>query len=103
MKVLVINPGSTSTKIAVYEDRTALFSENIIHPGDELAACGPELTDQLPLRERVVREALAKHGIAPVTINSTPQRRAFRSTSPDFLPSRQFLYKNAENTAPFRA
>ncbi len=74
MKVLVINPGSTSTKIAVYEDRTALFSENIIHPGDELAACGPELTDQLPLRERVVREALAKHGIAPERLSGVVGR-----------------------------
>ena len=29
MKILVINPGSTSTKIAVYEDGTPLFISNI--------------------------------------------------------------------------
>lgn len=29
MKILVINPGSTSTKIAVYENETPLFISNI--------------------------------------------------------------------------
>ena len=31
MKILVINPGSTSTKIAVYENETPLFISNIKH------------------------------------------------------------------------
>ena len=31
MKILVINPGSTSTKIAVYENDTPLFVSNIKH------------------------------------------------------------------------
>ena len=29
MKILVINPGGTSTKIAVFEDEEELFKENI--------------------------------------------------------------------------
>ena len=32
-KILVINPGSTSTKIGVYEDETLLFEETLRHSG----------------------------------------------------------------------
>lgn len=38
MKILVINPGSTSTKIAVYENETPLFISNIKHSVEELSA-----------------------------------------------------------------
>ena len=36
-KILTINPGSTSTKIAVYKGEEKLFSENVSHAADELA------------------------------------------------------------------
>ena len=36
MKILVINPGSTSTKIAVYEDEKPLLVQTIRHPMEEL-------------------------------------------------------------------
>ncbi|MDR2125362.1 MAG: butyrate kinase [Prevotellaceae bacterium] len=39
-KILVINPGSTSTKIAVFEDETVVFSENIKHSAEELSRFG---------------------------------------------------------------
>ena len=45
MKILAINPGSTSTKIAVYEDETPLLVRNIRHTVEELAVF-PEVTDQ---------------------------------------------------------
>ena len=44
MKILVINPGSTSTKIAVYENETPLFVSNIKHSVEELSAF-PEVID----------------------------------------------------------
>ena len=31
MKILVINPGSTSTKIAVFQDKTTIFENKIDH------------------------------------------------------------------------
>ena len=43
MKILAINPGSTSTKIAVYEDETPLLVRNIRHTVEELAVF-PEVT-----------------------------------------------------------
>ncbi len=36
MKILAINPGSTSTKIALFENESELFTKNITHNVDEL-------------------------------------------------------------------
>ena len=38
MLILVINPGSTSTKIAVYEDEKQILKKNISHSIEELSA-----------------------------------------------------------------
>ena len=34
IKSLIINPGSTSTKIGVFEDETLLFEESLRHSDD---------------------------------------------------------------------
>ena len=48
MKILVINPGSTSTKIAVYENETPLFISNIKHSVEETWVCfSREVIDRL--------------------------------------------------------
>ena len=36
MKLLIINPGSTSTKISIYEDEKVLFEESVFHDAPEL-------------------------------------------------------------------
>lgn len=61
-KVLSVNPGSTSTKIAVYEDETPLFVKNIIHPDGELAAYD-RLMDQFELRKEHVVRAVGENGV----------------------------------------
>ena len=33
-KVLVINPGSTSTELSVFEDETEILNTQIVHPVD---------------------------------------------------------------------
>ena len=35
-RILVINPGSTSTKIGVYEDETLLFDKTLRHSAEEI-------------------------------------------------------------------
>lgn len=37
IKSLIINPGSTSTKIGVFEDETLLFEETLRHSTEEIA------------------------------------------------------------------
>jgi len=54
-KILAINPGSTSTKIAVYIDEQELFSETINHSDEELAKC-VSLREQFEMRKNLIRE-----------------------------------------------
>jgi butyrate kinase len=60
--ILSINPGSTSTKIAFFEDEQQLFSCNIEHSADELKIFG-KVTDQFEFRKTVIIEALDRAGI----------------------------------------
>ena len=62
MKILVINPGSTSTKIAVYENETPLLVRNIRHTVDELAPFAT-IADQFEFRKSLVMSQLEKEGI----------------------------------------
>jgi butyrate kinase len=57
--VLVINPGSTSTKFAVFEDGKELFSENQAISAEQ-AFKYPAMIDQLPFREEQIRSSLAR-------------------------------------------
>ena len=62
MKILAINPGSTSTKIAVYEDDKPVLVRSIRHSVDELAAFA-EVVDQFEFRKNLVLNELEKEGI----------------------------------------
>jgi butyrate kinase len=60
-KILVINPGSTSTKIALYQNQKELFNENVVHPQEEIEKF-ENLIQEIPMRQKHVVEALEKHG-----------------------------------------
>lgn len=62
MKILVINPGSTSTKIAVYENEIPLLVRNIRHTVEELALF-PTIADQFDFRKSLVMSQLEKESI----------------------------------------
>ncbi len=51
--VLVINPGSMTTKVAIYEGKKETAMEELSHTKEQLASC-PALLDQLPLRKEGV-------------------------------------------------
>lgn len=57
MKILVINPGSTSTKMAVYEDENPILLRNITHSAKELAPFG-DVTEQQDFRRQLVLDEL---------------------------------------------
>ncbi len=61
MKVLVINPGATSTKIAVFEEANEEFKLNIDHPASELAPFA-RVIDQKEFRKGIIADALEKAG-----------------------------------------
>lgn len=58
MKLLIINPGATSTKIAVYEDTTELFKAGIDHMAQDLAPFA-HVVDQLDYRKDLILKTLA--------------------------------------------
>lgn len=60
--ILAINPGSTSTKIAVFDGREPVFVENIPHSASDLAGFR-RIADQYALRREAVVSCLAAHGI----------------------------------------
>lgn len=57
MKILVVNPGSTSTKVAIYENDKSLYEENIKHSKEELGKCS-KLSEELPIRKKAIEEFL---------------------------------------------
>lgn len=62
MNILAINPGSTSTKIAVYKDETPLLVNNIRHTVEELRQY-PRIIDQFEFRKNLVLQSLQAHNI----------------------------------------
>ena len=60
--LLVINPGSTSTKISVYDDEVSRFERSVQHEAQELLQY-PHVNDQVPMRCRVIEEMLAGEGM----------------------------------------
>ena len=62
MNVLAINPGSTSTKLAVFEDETPRLVRTLRHSVEELSAF-PQATDQFEFRKDLVLRELEADGI----------------------------------------
>ncbi|MGB9858468.1 MAG: butyrate kinase [Moorellaceae bacterium] len=61
-KILVLNPGSTSTKIALFEDEEEVFRKEIEHPHEELSRF-PRVLDQLEFRKAAVQQTLSENRI----------------------------------------
>lgn len=61
-KILAINPGSTSTKIAVYDDDQELFSESVLHSDDERKKYD-RVTDEFDMRKDNIVRTLESHGV----------------------------------------
>lgn len=60
---LVINPGATSTKVAVYDGENEVFTENLSHPLDEIKKF-KEVADQFEFRKGAIMEMLKQHNVA---------------------------------------
>jgi len=69
MKNLILNPGSTSTKIAVYDGFAKIFSKKFIHPQKELEKY-PGIMDQKQFRSQAVIDTCREQGISPEEITA---------------------------------
>ena len=61
-RILTINPGSTSTKIALFEDETPVFVETIHHSSQEIAAF-EHIADQYEMRHETIAALLQEKGV----------------------------------------
>lgn len=61
-KLLIINPGSTSTKIGVYEGEKEILEETLRHSAEEILKYDT-IFDQLDFRKKVILKVLKEKGI----------------------------------------
>lgn len=61
MRVLVINPGATSTKVAVFEEEEELLRISLHHEAEDLAHFA-HVADQMPYRKELILSALKERG-----------------------------------------
>ena len=68
-RVLVINPGSTSTKIGVFQDETLLLEHTIRHKTEEIAKFS-SIIDQFSFRKEAILQALEAESIKLSTLDA---------------------------------
>ena len=56
-KLLIINPGSTSTKIGLFDDETLLFEETLRHSTEEISRYNL-IVDQMDFRKELILDFL---------------------------------------------
>ncbi len=61
-KILVINPGSTSTKLAIYDGENEYLTKTLRHTADELSPFA-KIVDQYEFRENIIKEFLEESGL----------------------------------------
>jgi butyrate kinase len=71
--ILVINPGNTSTKVAIYEGAAARWVESIKHSDDDLARFS-DINAQKDFREELIHTVLKEKGIDPAEIQAVAAR-----------------------------
>lgn len=73
MKILVINPGSTSTKLAVFKNEELIFKKNIAHADKDLQDF-TDIFDQLDYRLQIIRAVLEEEKMSLDSISAIAAR-----------------------------
>lgn len=68
VKSLIINPGSTSTKIGVFEDETLLFEETLRHSTEEISQFAT-IVDQKDFRKKIITNLLDEKNFDMKSLN----------------------------------
>jgi butyrate kinase len=66
--ILAINPGSTSTKISVYDGKQEIFTKTLRHSNEELAPY-KDVFSQLEFRKKTIKDALKENNIDIKTLS----------------------------------
>ena len=68
-KILVINPGSTSTKVSYFENEKKVLEHRLFHDAPELLKY-PSVNDQMPSRYSEILDMLPEQGVDPHPIDA---------------------------------
>lgn len=71
--ILVINPGSTTTKVAIYQDKEKVFTNKIEHPNSEISKYA-NIIDQYDYRLNLIVEWLKEIGITTDSLRAVVGR-----------------------------
>lgn len=66
-RLLIINPGSTSTKIAIFADDSPRFTETLRHSAAEIGRFG-RVYDQYPFRLEIILRWMESVGVSPTSL-----------------------------------
>ncbi len=97
MLILVINPGGTSTKIAVFDGTVEIFCETISHTQEDLQNFS-HLLDQFNFRESMIMDSLKKQNIDIERINCVVARGGLmKPISGGVYPINQAMINDMKN------
>jgi len=68
-RVIVINPGSTSTKVALFENDSVIFKENVSHDANVLKTFD-DISEQLPYRKQTILDVIENANIELANIDA---------------------------------
>jgi len=74
-RILAINPGSTSTKLAIYEGDEEMFTEELLHSAEELEPYeGQSITAQFAFRKDAIEAFLKQHDLTVADLDAVSAR-----------------------------
>ena len=79
--ILVINPGSTSTKVSIFEDEQSVYEKSLFHDADVLLQY-PHVNGQMPFRYGVIMDMLKEAGVSPEEFDAFVGRGGSAHTQP---------------------
>ena len=79
--LLIINPGSTSTKVSLFKNEESLFEKSLFHDADELLKF-PHVNLQLDFRYNVILDMLKEENVKPEDIDAFVGRGGSACTQP---------------------
>ena len=83
-RILVINPGSTSTKVSVFDDEEEIFRQSRFHESAELLKYA-HVNDQVPFRIETILDMIGSAGVTPESIDAFVGRGGSACSQPGGL------------------